>query len=137
MESIEYIHKKGILKGIVILVMMENQVIERFFIRINWMTSLFGLNEIDKLSTPINVENELGNALRNIYEKPISRYNGETFKIVVETHKEEAADVEELMSNTMWDVVTLECHEPLSQHTAKVENLIELSWGHESISQSG
>lgn len=117
------------------MVLQNEEIIERFFIRLAWLASLYTLNEIDKLSSPVNIENELGNALKQMYEKAVMKYNGENWKMVVETAKEEAADMDEVLSSNCWDIITLESHGPLSQHSANVENLIQFTWGHESINQ--
>ena len=82
-KSIEEIHNKGILHSITISVLKENNTIENFLVKIDWLMNMYGLSDNDKILSPSNKDFIFSSVLSDLYSNPIKNYDGESFQLIV------------------------------------------------------
>ena len=126
-QSLEDINNKGILHAVTILVTENNEVIQDFTVKINWIMNIYGLNDSDKVLSTASLDSAFSAVLVELYSQPERVHKDRSFRFVVETIKEEAAEEEEVFNREHWQIVSTQNRNPVRQ--AIVDGVLNVEWG--------
>ena len=112
----------------VLLVYQDDREIERFAIELETVLPLYSMASNDKIATPTELEKALGEALTKLYTMPVKTHQGETFKLLVQTQREEALAAHSHFDRDAFQLVRLAESEPTAHESVLVEGIGRAGW---------
>ena len=127
-SSIEDLHNKGILHSLTLQLLEGSSIVQSFTIKLTWIMSIYTLVDNEKVVTHSELENLLSRILADFYLENLENNKEKTFQILIETVKEEASDVEEVLSREKWALVSQDTEACSMNEVAS--GVFKIEWGY-------
>ena len=89
--------------------------------------NIYGLVDTDKILSKTQIESVFSSVLINLYSQSQACYSEDTFKLIVETIKEEAAEDEEVLNRAQWQLVNKDVDHVMKELVA--DGIFKIEWG--------